>query len=108
MVPAPAARDIDGFHRAHGLAIPRCIAPFRRAGWDGFAACSVTRPSNKVFAQIWNGEHYQAFRSASSQRHALACLCRLRTALELVTMARPRVALIIPTLNEEEAIGGVL
>jgi glycosyltransferase involved in cell wall biosynthesis len=33
---------------------------------------------------------------------------RLRAALELVTMARPRVALIIPTLNEEDAIGGVL
>jgi glycosyltransferase involved in cell wall biosynthesis len=32
----------------------------------------------------------------------------LRIALELVTMARPRVALIIPTLDEEAAIGGVL
>jgi MoaA/NifB/PqqE/SkfB family radical SAM enzyme len=46
---------------AHGRAIPCCIAPFSMRGYDSFTLGDATQQSLR---EIWNGERYEAFRSA--------------------------------------------
>ncbi len=68
------------YFTAHGRAIPCCIAPFSMRGYDGFTLGDATQQSLR---EIWNGERYQAFRSALlSDRPAPACAgCGLRWSL---------------------------
>jgi MoaA/NifB/PqqE/SkfB family radical SAM enzyme len=68
------------YFTAHGRAIPCCIAPFSMRGYDGFTLGDATQQSLR---EIWNGERYQAFRSALlSDEPAPACAgCGLRWSL---------------------------
>jgi MoaA/NifB/PqqE/SkfB family radical SAM enzyme len=68
------------YFTAHGRAIPCCIAPFSMRGYDGFTLGDATQQSLR---EIWNGERYQAFRSALlSDRPSPACAgCGLRWSL---------------------------
>lgn len=68
------------YFTAHGRAIPCCIAPFSMRGYDGFTLGDATQQSLR---EIWNGERYQAFRSALlSDKPAPACAgCGLRWSL---------------------------
>jgi len=68
------------YFTAHGRAIPCCIAPFSMRGYDSFTLGDATQESLR---EIWNGERYQAFRSALlSDRPSPACAgCGLRWSL---------------------------
>ena len=68
------------YFTAHGRAIPCCIAPFSMRGYDSFTLGDATQQSLR---EIWNGERYQAFRSALlSDTPSPACAgCGLRWSL---------------------------
>jgi MoaA/NifB/PqqE/SkfB family radical SAM enzyme len=65
---------------AQGRAIPCCIAPFSLRGYDSFTLGDATQ---ETLREIWNGDRYQAFRSALlSDRPPAACAgCGLRWSL---------------------------
>jgi MoaA/NifB/PqqE/SkfB family radical SAM enzyme len=65
---------------AQGRAIPCCIAPFSLRGYDSFTLGDATQ---EALREIWNGDRYQAFRSALlSDRPPDACAgCGLRWSL---------------------------
>ena len=65
---------------AHGRAIPCCIAPFSMRGYDSFTLGDATQ---ETLRDIWNGDKYQAFRSAllSDQPPAACAGCGLRWSL---------------------------
>ena len=71
-------------------------------GYDGFTLGDATQ---QTLREIWNGARYQAFRRALLSDDAAAGLRRLRAALEPVSGRGIRVAVVIPTLDEEAAIG---
>ena len=59
--------------------------------------------------EIWTGERYREFRSGAVERLPARRLRQLRIALEpVMPKSRPRVASVIPTLDEQEAIAGVV
>jgi MoaA/NifB/PqqE/SkfB family radical SAM enzyme len=65
---------------AHGRAIPCCIAPFSMRGYDSFTLGDATQ---ETLREIWNGDRYQAFRTALlSDEPPSACAgCGLRWSL---------------------------
>jgi len=65
---------------AQGRAIPCCIAPFSLRGYDSFTLGDATQ---ETLRGIWNGDRYQAFRTALlSDRPPAACAgCGLRWSL---------------------------
>jgi MoaA/NifB/PqqE/SkfB family radical SAM enzyme len=65
---------------AHGRVLPCCIAPFSMRGYDSFTLGDATQHSLR---EIWNGDRYQAFRTALlSDRPPTACAgCGLRWSL---------------------------
>jgi MoaA/NifB/PqqE/SkfB family radical SAM enzyme len=65
---------------AQGRALPCCIAPFSLRGYDSFTLGDATQ---ETLREIWNGDRYQAFRSALlSDRPPAACAgCGLRWSL---------------------------
>jgi MoaA/NifB/PqqE/SkfB family radical SAM enzyme len=65
---------------AHGRVLPCCIAPFSMRGYDSFTLGDATQQSLR---EIWNGDRYQAFRTALlSERPSGACAgCGLRWSL---------------------------
>jgi MoaA/NifB/PqqE/SkfB family radical SAM enzyme len=65
---------------AHGRAIPCCIAPFSMRGYDSFTLGDATQ---QTLRDIWNGERYQAFRTAllSDEPPAACAGCGLRWSL---------------------------
>jgi MoaA/NifB/PqqE/SkfB family radical SAM enzyme len=68
------------YFTAHGRAIPCCIAPFSRRGYEGFTLGDATQESLR---QIWNGPRYRAFRTALLSNRPPACCasCGVRWSL---------------------------
>ena len=97
------------YFTANGRALPCCIAPFSQHGYENYTLGDATQESLR---EIWNGPRYQAFREGAAVRHAAAGLRQLRPALEPVTMqlagASAIVSVVIPCLDEEEPIAGVV
>ena len=86
------------YFTAHGRALPCCIAPFSARGYGTYTLGDATQ---QTLREIWNGPAYQAFRSALLGDAPPAPCAELRPAMEPV-------AVVIPTLNEAEAIGAVI
>ncbi len=95
------------YFTAHGRALPCCIAPFSMRGYDAFTLGDATQ---QTLREIWNGERYQDFRAALlSDAPPAACAgCGLRWSLYARRRAAAVVAAVIPCLNEQDAIAGVI
>ncbi len=91
---------------AHGRALPCCIAPFSMRGYDAFTLGDATHADA---AGNLERRALPGFSRGAVERPPACRLRRLRSALEpLMPGPRPRVAAIIPTLDEQDAIGGVI
>ena len=92
---------------AHGRAMPCCIAPFSMRGYDSFTLGDATQ---QTLARDLERRPIPGIPRRPAQRRAAASLRRLRAALEPVSGrgARRASPLVIPTLNEEAAIGAVV
>src|SRR5262249_35415994 len=104
LVPVPAALDADVLHRSRP-----CAPVLHSAVFDARLRqlhprrCDPGEPARDLERAPLSGLP-QRF----AERPACAGFRRLRSGLEPLTMGRKRIALVIPTLNEAEAIGGVL
>ena len=97
------------YFTAHGRALPCCIAPFSVHGYDTY---TLATPRRRRCARSGTARRYRDFaRRLTRRRPARAC-ARLRPAMEPLAPATPpelsEVTVVIPTLNEAEAIAGVI
>ena len=97
------------YFTANGRALPCCIAPFSQHGYENYTLGDATQ---ETLREIWNGPRYQSFREGLLSDHPAAGVRQLRHALEPVTMqiagANAIVSVVIPCLDEEEPIAGVV
>ena len=95
------------YFTAHGRALPCCIAPFSARGYENYTLGDATQ---QTLRDIWNGPAYQDFRALPARRRAAQALPELRPAVEPLNagQAPGQVSVVIPTLNEADAIGAVI
>ena len=98
------------YFTANGRALPCCIAPFSQHGYENYTLGDATQ---ETLREIWNGAALPVLPRGAAVRHAAAGLRQLRPALEPVTHAArrppvPIVSVVIPCLDEEEPIAGVV
>jgi MoaA/NifB/PqqE/SkfB family radical SAM enzyme len=68
------------YFTANGRALPCCIAPFAQHGYENYTLGDATQ---QTLREIWNGPHYQRFRSALRSPQPADCCknCGLRWSL---------------------------